>query len=107
MTRRLISIEVNGPIFAMRGWKAHGLALGAGLRPTYNGVAGAWVADAKRLPDLLAYCQRRNISVDVANLAGVTSVTPAPGTTRESCDSRVVPPSPDPQFSLFDGGDAA
>jgi hypothetical protein len=84
MTRRLISISVDGSIFAIKGWKAHGLALGAGLRPTYSGVRGAWIADTKRLPELLAYLQHRNIAAEIADLtpsaddaeAPVTDVTP-------------------------------
>ena len=68
MTRRLISIEVDGSIFALRGWKAHGLALSAGLRPTYSGVRGAWVADTKRLPELLAYLMHRNIAAEIDDI---------------------------------------
>lgn len=68
MKRRLISIEVDGTIFAIRGWQAHGLALGAGLRPTYSGTRGAWLADTKRLPELLAYLQHRNVAAEIDDL---------------------------------------
>jgi hypothetical protein len=77
MSRQLISLTIDGSIFSLRGYKAHALALGAGLRPTFNGVRGAWVADTKRLPDLLAYLERRNVGYEV------TSESP-----RESDDSR-------------------
>ncbi len=64
MSRRTrITIEVDGTIFSMRGWRARELARSAGLRPTFNGVRGAWVADTKRLGDLLAYAESRNIPV--------------------------------------------
>lgn len=100
MTRRLITVEVDGTIFAVRGWKAHGLALGAGLRPTYSGIRGAWVADTKRLPELLAYLQHRNIPAEIEDVT--PRVAPATGGTD-------FPPAPcdapaDLQLELFDGG---
>lgn len=72
--RRRVTIEVDGTIFAIKGWQAHRFALEAGLRPTYNGVHGAWVADTKKLPQFCAYLEHRNVGYDVA---------------RESSDSRV------------------
>lgn len=64
-SRARIAIEVDGSIFAIRGYRAHGLALGAGLRPTFSGTFGAWIADTKRLPDLTAYLQYRNVPFEV------------------------------------------
>lgn len=65
MSRRRITVVVDGTIFAIRGWRARDLARSAGLRPTFNGVHGAWVADTKRLGDLLALLEARNIPVTI------------------------------------------
>lgn len=97
MTRRLISIEVDGTIFAVRGWKAHGLALGAGLRPTYSGVRGAWVADSNRLPELVAYLQYRNIPTEIKDVGTAELEVDHP-------DIEAPANVPDAQLSLFDGG---
>lgn len=101
MTRRLISVEVDGTIFAIRGWKAHGLALGAGLRPTYSGVRGAWVADSSRLAELVAYLQYRNIPVEIHDLAPLGTPEPA---GHDLAPVSPEAPAADLQLELFDGG---
>ncbi len=64
--RRIITIEVNDAVAIVRGYRAHALALGAGLRPIYTGVAQGWVFDVDRLPELTAYLQYRNIPVEIS-----------------------------------------
>lgn len=65
MTRRLVSVTESAEVIIIRGYKAHGLALGAGLRPTYNGAAAGWVLDAKHLPRFVAWCEYRHVEVQV------------------------------------------
>ncbi len=99
MTRRLITLEVDGPIVVLRGWKAHGLALGAGLRPTYSGVRSGWIADTRRLPDLVGYLQHRNIPVDVIDLNATADVA-----AQETSDPEpAIPVAADVQLDLFGG----
>lgn len=101
MTRRLIAVEIDGTIMTLRGWKAHGLALGAGLRPTYNGVHQGWVADTKRLGDLLAYLGYRNIPVEVTEV-GAEDL--GDRHAEDVGDLDVDPPDIDVQLDLFGGG---
>lgn len=66
MTRRRVTIEIrDGKTAVIRGWEAQKLALQAGIRATYNGVAAGWVFDTRRLPDFVAGLQYRNIHVDI------------------------------------------
>jgi hypothetical protein len=102
MTRHLIAVEVDGSIFAIRGWKAHGLALGAGLRPTYSGVRGAWIADTKRLPELLAYLQHRNIPAEIDDVTP-TAIAEDHGADRAEDHGDGAISTDEPLFEL-DGG---
>ncbi|CUR54206.1 hypothetical protein NOCA2140029 [metagenome] len=79
MTRRKITIEIKGRIIILRGWQVFGLARGAGCKPTYLGTVGGWALDATRLPDILAYCDLRNIATEVTGMP-VTSVSAATAT---------------------------
>ncbi|CUR54662.1 hypothetical protein NOCA2210012 [metagenome] len=76
MTRRRVTIEIKGRIIILRGWQVFGLARGAGCKPTYLGTLGGWALDATRLPDILAYCDTRNIATEVTGMP-VTSVSAA------------------------------
>lgn len=70
MSRRRLKIVDRGPTFVMHGWRSGDLAHEAGVRAVFNGVAGGWVGDASRLPDLMAYLQYRNIVVSVVPQGG-------------------------------------
>jgi hypothetical protein len=60
MSSRNLAIKHDGSIVVIRGYKAAGIARGAGLRPTYSGAAGGWMLDASRLPELVAWLEYRN-----------------------------------------------
>ena len=123
MTRRRVEVTVDGTIFSFRGWQAHKLAVEAGLRPTFSGVCG-WVADTKRLPELIAYLQHRNIAVEILDSdrtdIEIVSTTPSRSNRTDQGDSVVrrndgpgtqyddtaVHPADDGQFDLFGGGAA-
>lgn len=60
-----MSIQVRETTFVFRGWQSHRLALAAGHRATFNGVAGGWVLDLDKLADFQAYLERRNVAVEV------------------------------------------
>ncbi len=62
MPRHLKIID-RGDTFVLHGWHAGDLAKEAGVKAVFNGIAGGWVADGTRLPDLMAYLQYRNIGV--------------------------------------------
>ena len=61
MSTRQISITHDGNIVVIRGWKVAELARQAGLKPTYAGTVQGWMLDAKRLPDLIAHLEYRNV----------------------------------------------
>lgn len=63
MTGARITVTERGTTIVLTGHKVQQVARHAGLRPVYNGVARGWVTDARRLPDLLAFCQSRRIDV--------------------------------------------
>lgn len=70
--RRHLKVIDRGDTFILRGWKASELAKEAGVKTCFNGVSGGWVGDGKRLPDLLAYLQYRNITVSLVPVGGDT-----------------------------------
>jgi hypothetical protein len=70
MSRRRIKIIDHGETVVIHGWRGGGLAREAGVRAVFNGASGGWVADAKRLPDLVAYLQYRNISASILTYGG-------------------------------------
>lgn len=63
MTRRRVTIIESPPIIVVRGWRVSDLLREAGLKATFSGSAGGWMLDQPRLPDLLAFLQRRNVGV--------------------------------------------
>ena len=65
MRGRTITVTDRGATIVLRGYGVAEIARHAGVRPIYSGVAQGWVADAHRLGDFLAFCQSRNIVVDV------------------------------------------
>jgi hypothetical protein len=65
VSRRRIKIIDHGETVVIHGWRGGDLAREAGVRAVFNGASGGWVADATRLPDLVAYLQYRNIVVSV------------------------------------------
>jgi hypothetical protein len=67
---RVIMITDRGATIVMTGYKVAQIARLAGLRPVYNGVAQGWVSDGRKLGDLLAFCQSRNIAVTVTETDG-------------------------------------
>lgn len=65
MSARCCTITPDGNIVVMRGWRVAELARQAGLKPTYSGAVGGWMLDAKRLPDLVAHLEYRNIRFEL------------------------------------------
>ncbi len=63
--RRRLRILDRGNTFVVTGWDAHRLALSAGVRTVYNGVAQGWVGDGRKLPSLVAYAEYRNVDVEI------------------------------------------
>lgn len=59
-SRRIITIEPDGKIMVIRGYKVAEVARAAGLKPTYSASAGGWMLDADRLPELVAWLEYRN-----------------------------------------------
>lgn len=62
MTRRRLTLEVDGNIVVVRGWKASGVLRSAGLRPTFSGTAGGWMVDVSKLPELVAWLDYHNLA---------------------------------------------
>lgn len=58
---RQITITESGTVVIIRGWRVAQLARQAGLKPTYAGTVQGWVIDAKKLPDLVAWLEYRNV----------------------------------------------
>lgn len=94
--RRRISAVVDGSVFVIKGWQAHKLALEAGLRPTFSGTAGGWVADSSRLSTFEAYCAHRRVWLEVTNAPEPPQVA-AQGSTSPEADL-------EPDLPLFDLG---
>jgi hypothetical protein len=65
MTRRRVTIIESPPIIVVRGWRASDLLREAGLKSTFSASAGGWMLDQPKLPDLLAFLQRRNIGATI------------------------------------------
>jgi hypothetical protein len=63
--RRRITIEERGRSVIVRGWRSGDLLEEAGIKAVFSGAVGGWMVAAKRLPDLLAHLDRRNIGVDL------------------------------------------
>lgn len=62
MSRR-ITVTKDGACLVVRGWRAADLAREAGLRPVYSGVSRGWLLDVRRLSDLVAFLESRNVPV--------------------------------------------
>ena len=65
MSRRRLRIEVEERVIIVRGWRAGDLARDAGLKPLWSPVTSGWTLDRRRLPDLLAFLETRNVPVEV------------------------------------------
>jgi hypothetical protein len=70
VSRRRLKIIDRGNTVVLHGWRAGDLAKEADVRAVFNGIAGGWVADASRLPDLVAYLQYRNVTVSIVPEGG-------------------------------------
>lgn len=84
MTRRKITIEPDGNIVVIRGYKVADIARAAGLKPTYSASAGGWMLDRTRLPELVAWLEYRNFRYELdeppADTTPAPPVIPAPRT---------------------------
>lgn len=56
-----LTITIDDSIIVIRGFKAGQRLKDSGLKAIYSVPAGGWMLDHKRLPDLLAYLDSRNI----------------------------------------------
>lgn len=56
-----LTIAADDAIIVVRGFKAGQRLRDSGLKAIYSVPAGGWMLDRKRLPDLLAYLDSRNI----------------------------------------------
>lgn len=72
--RRVVEIvaDQGSQTMVLRGWNVAKLSREAGCRPIYTGVSRGWLTDLRRLPDLCAWLDYRNIAY---------TVTDAPETT--------------------------
>lgn len=78
MSRRRLTITVDGNLVVVRGWKASGTLRCAGLRATFSGSAGGWMVDVARLPELLAWLDDRRMTYSLEG------DRPAPASTTSS-----------------------
>lgn len=85
MSARRITITPDGSVIVIRGWRVAELARQGGLKPTYAGTVG-WMLDAKRLPDLIAWLDYRNVRYDIRSAAKPVAVlaSPMPAVVPES-----------------------
>ncbi len=60
--RITVTVAVDGWTFSAKGWRAVDLMREAGIKPIFIGGSG-WTADYRRLADLVAYLEHRNIPV--------------------------------------------
>lgn len=65
MSRRRVTLVEDGRIVVGRGWGVRDLLTEAGVRPIYSATAGGWIFDTKRLVDVVAHLEYRNIAVSV------------------------------------------
>lgn len=63
MSRR-VTVLVDGDTETcyVKGWKAGDLIRDAGVRPIWSHVSRCFMLDQRRLPDLIAYLEYRNIT---------------------------------------------
>lgn len=68
MSRRAVEIVADRRSqTVLRGWNVAELSREAGCRPIYTGVARGWLTDLRRLPDLCAWLDYRNIAYTVTD----------------------------------------
>ncbi|WP_148576049.1 hypothetical protein [Nocardioides caldifontis] len=60
-----MTVLERGSTIVVRGWRVGDLLTEAGLRPVFNGIAGGFVLDADRLPDVVAALEYRNLPVAI------------------------------------------
>lgn len=65
VSARTVTITPDGSVIVIKGWKVAELARQGGLKPTYSGSVGGWALDAKRLPNLIAWLEYRNVRYDL------------------------------------------
>lgn len=88
MSRRRLTITVDGNLVVVRGWKASGTLRCAGLRATFSGSAGGWMVDVARLPELLAWLDDRRLTyaLEGDRPAAVRDLTPEPAAEAEPAE---------------------
>lgn len=62
-----LTIAVDEKIIVVRGFKAGQRLKDSGLKAIYSVPAGGWMLDRRRLADLLAYLQSRNITASIVD----------------------------------------
>lgn len=65
MSARTVTITRDGSLIIIKGWKVAELARQGGLKPTYSGSVGGWALDTKRLPNLIAWLEYRNVRYEL------------------------------------------
>lgn len=64
MTRRRVVVEVDDSTKTcfVRGWQAGDMIRDAGIRPIWSHMSRCFMIDLRRLPDMVAYLEYRNIN---------------------------------------------
>lgn len=60
-------IKIDDSILVVRGFKAGQRLRESGLKAVYGTTVGGWMLDRRRLSDLLAYLDSRNIAARVVD----------------------------------------
>ena len=73
-----LSITIDDTIIVVRGFRAGARLKASGIgKAIYSTPAGGWMLDKKRLPDLLAWFESRNIAVELIDDNQQTLAYPA------------------------------
>lgn len=67
MSRRRVTIDVDDTTHTcyVRGWQTGDMIRDASIRPIWSHVSRCYMIDLRRLPDLVAYLEYRNINAVV------------------------------------------
>jgi hypothetical protein len=70
MSRYRITVIVDGTVLLVRGWRVGALLRDGGFKAIYSTPSGAYMIDAVRLGDLLAYLEHRNVGANLSDADG-------------------------------------
>lgn len=62
-------VETQDRVILVRGWQAADVLREAGMKPLWSVTGRGWVLDDKRLPDVVALAEWRNIGVRIVEAA--------------------------------------